>query len=115
MAAALNARNLPGGRFVAQPFVTVSGLYAGQRSGGVAVRITDRAAVRSMTVGLEIAAVLLRLYPEQFDVSKLLLLLGNEQTIAELQSGKAPEKIVAGWSGALADFNAKRQKYFLYK
>jgi len=115
VAAALNARNLPGVRFVAQPFVTVSGLYAGQRSGGVAVRITDRAAVRSMTVGLEIAAVLLRLYPEQFDVSKLLLLLGNEQAITELQNGTAPERIVAGWSAALADFNTKRQKYFLYK
>ncbi len=115
VAAALNARNLPGVRFVAQPFVTVSGLYAGQRSGGVAVRITDRAAVRSMTVGLEIAAALQRLYPEQFDVSKLLLLLGNEQTITELQSGTAPGKIVTGWSSSLADFNAKRQKYFLYK
>jgi uncharacterized protein YbbC (DUF1343 family) len=115
VAAALNARNLPGVRFVAQPFVTVSGLYAGQRSGGVAVRITDRAAVRAMTVGLEIAAVLRRFYPEQFDVSKLLLLLGNEQTITDLQNGTATEKIVAGWSSSLADFNARRQKYFLYK
>ncbi len=58
VAAALNARNLPGVKFVAQPFITVSGLYAGQRSGGVAVRITDRAAVRSMSVGIEIATAL---------------------------------------------------------
>ncbi len=115
VAAALNARNLPGVRFVAQPFVTVSGLYAGQRSGGVGVRIIDRAAVRSVLVGLEIALVLQRLYPEQFDVSKLLFLLGNAETIAELQSGMAAGQIVTGWSAALSAFDARRSKYFLYK
>jgi uncharacterized protein YbbC (DUF1343 family) len=115
VAAALNARNLPGVRFVAQPFVTVSGLYAGQRSGGVAVRIIDRAAVRSMLVGLEIAAVLQRFYPEQFDASKLLLLMGNAETITELQSGVAPGQIVAAWSTALSEFDRRRSKYFLYK
>jgi len=115
VAAELNARNLPGVRFVAQPFVTVSGLYAGRRSGGVAVRITDRAAVRSMTVGLEIATVLRRLYPEQFDASKLLLLLGNEETVTALEDGTAPERIVSGWSDALREFSARREKYFIYK
>jgi uncharacterized protein YbbC (DUF1343 family) len=115
VATALNARNLPGVRFVAQPFVTVSGLYAGQRSGGVAVRIIDRAAVRSMLVGLEIAAVLQRFYPEQFDASKLLLLMGNAETITELQSGVAPGQIVAAWSTALSEFDRRRSKYFLYK
>jgi uncharacterized protein YbbC (DUF1343 family) len=100
---------------VAQPFVTVSGLYAGQRSGGVAIRIIDRGAARSMTVGLEIATVLRRLYPEHFDVSKLLFLLGNTETITELQNGVAPEQIVANWSPRLAEFETRRRKYFLYK
>ena len=115
VAAALNARNLPGVRFVPQPFVTVSGLYAGQRCGGVAVRITDRAAVRAMLVGLEVAAVLKRLYPEQFDVSKLLLLLGSDQAVSALQNGTPPAEIIASWSAALADFDASRRKYFVYK
>jgi uncharacterized protein YbbC (DUF1343 family) len=115
VAAALNARNLPGVRFVAQPFVTVSGLYAGQRSGGVAIRIVDRGVVRSMTVGLEIAAVLQRLYPEHFDAGKLLFLLGNAETITELQNGATPAQIVANWSPTLAEFETRRRKYFLYK
>ena len=115
VAAALNARNLPGVRFVAQPFVTVSGLYAGQRSGGVAVRITDRAAVRSVSVGIEIAAVLKRLYPEQFDVSKMIFLLGSDETVAALQGDVPPQQIVAAWAASLAEFDAKRHKYFIYK
>lgn len=115
VAAELNARNLPGVRFVPQPFVTVSGLYAGQRSGGVALRILDRTAVRSMTMGLEIATVLRRLYPERFDAGKLLLLLGNAETVDALDNGTAPERIVSGWSDALREFSARREKYFIYK
>jgi uncharacterized protein YbbC (DUF1343 family) len=115
VAAALNARSLPGVRFVAQPFVTVSGLYAGQRSGGVAVRITDRAAVRSVSVGIEVAAVLKRLYPEQFDVSKMIFLVGNDETIAALQNDTPPQQIVANWPASLTEFDTKRRKYFIYK
>jgi len=115
VAAELNARSLPGVRFANQPYVPVTGLYAGHRCGGVGIRVTDRAAVRSMRVGLEIAAVLLKKYPEHFDASKMIVLLGNEKTVEELKGGAAPEKIIAGWSGELAAFDAVRRKYFLYK
>jgi uncharacterized protein YbbC (DUF1343 family) len=115
VAAALNARNLPGVRFLAQPFVTVSGLYAGQRSGGVAVRILDRAAVRAISMGIEIAAVLKSLYPEHFDVSKMIFLIGNDATIAALQSDTPPQEIISSWSASLSEFDAKRRKYLIYK
>src|SRR5216683_340358 len=115
VAAALNERHLPGLHFVAQPFIPVSGLYSGQRCGGVAIRITDRSGVRAMRMGLEIAAILQKLYPKQFDPAKLLPLVGNADTIQQLQAGVAPEKIVASWSGALVAFDQIRRKYFLYK
>ena len=115
VAAALNERHLPGLHFTAQPFIPIVGLYSGQRCGGVGVRITDRNKVRSMSMGLEIAVILQRLYPKQFDFQKLLELTGNADTIQQLQSGAAPEKIVASWSSALASFDQIRRKYFLYK
>jgi len=115
VAAAMNALNLPGVRFANEPFIPVSGLYAGQRCGGVGIRVTDRAAVRSMRVGLEIATLLQKKYPEHFDVTKTLLLIGNEKTVEELKAEVAPEKIIAGWSANLAAFDAVRRKYFLYK
>jgi len=115
VASALNDRHLPGLRFVAQPFVPVSGLYSGQRCGGVSVRVTDRAAVRSMRAGIEIAAVLQKLYPKDFDAGKLLLLTGNAETVRQLQGAAAPEQIVASWDTALAAFEQMRRKYFLYK
>lgn len=112
---ALNALHLPGLRFVDDPFIPVSGLYAGQRCGGVGVRITDRAAVRSMRMGLEIAVILRKLYPANFDPAKLITLVGNAETIQQLETGVSPDKIVAGWTDALATYDQVRRKYFLYK
>jgi uncharacterized protein YbbC (DUF1343 family) len=115
VATALNARHLPGLRFAAQPFVPVVGLYSGQRCGGVAVRITDRQAVRSMRTGIEIATVLKKLYPTNLDPEKLLLLTGNAGTIHLLQDNASPDQIVASWSTDLSTFDALRRKYLLYK
>jgi uncharacterized protein YbbC (DUF1343 family) len=115
VAAVLNDRHLPGVRFVAQPFIPVVGLYSGQRCGGVAIRVTDRTAVRAMRLGIEIATSLKRLYPANFDPAKLLLLTGNDETIRQLQDGASPEQIIASWSNDLTAFDAVRRKYFLYK
>ena len=114
VAAALNAKGLPGVHFANQPFIPVSGLYAGQRCGGVGVRVTDRAALRSMRVGLEIAATLQKKYPDHFDVTKLLFLVGNDSTIQQLQSGTPVGQIIATWAN-LAAYDTARRRYFLYK
>jgi uncharacterized protein YbbC (DUF1343 family) len=66
-------------------------------------------------VGIEIAAILYRLYPKDFDPGKLIELVGNEETIRELQKQVAPDQIVTNWSDQLEQFDAVRRKYFLYK
>jgi uncharacterized protein YbbC (DUF1343 family) len=115
VAAALNAEHLPGLHFTGQPFIPVVGLYGGQRCGGVAIRVGDKQAVRSMRVGIEIATILKRLYPDNFDPAKLTFLIGNAETIRQLQDAVPPEQIVASWSTDLSTFDALRRKYFLYK
>jgi uncharacterized protein YbbC (DUF1343 family) len=115
VATLLNAKSLPGVHFVNQPFIPVSGLYAGQHCGGVGVRVTDRVALRSMRVGLEIATALYKKYPDHFDVSKILLLLGNDSTIQQLQSGTPVGEIITSWTKDLATFDQARRRYFLYK
>lgn len=115
VASALNARNLPGLHFVAQPFIPVAELYSGKRCGGVGMRIIDRNAVRSLRLVIEIATILQRLYPQKFDAAKLITLMGNVETIRQLQAGESPEKIVASWSVDLNAFEQVRRKYFLYE
>jgi uncharacterized protein YbbC (DUF1343 family) len=68
-----------------------------------------------MRIGLEIASVLQKRYPDHFDVTKLVLLLGNDATIEQLKAGTPPEQIVASWEKSLAEFEQLREKYFLYK
>jgi uncharacterized protein YbbC (DUF1343 family) len=115
VAAALNERNLPGLRFTNQPYIPVSGLYAGKHCGGVSIRVTDREAVRSVRMGLEIAAVLQKNYSGHFEVSKTITLLGNEATVEALKAGTPVEQIIASWGPELAAFEQVRRKYFLYK
>ena len=114
VAAELNARNLAGLRFENHPFIPVSGLYAGQRCGGVGIKVTDRAAVRSMRMGLEIATILEKKYPTHVDLAKTVDLLGNDETVKQLQSGTTPEEIVASWGKDLAAFDVMRRKYYMY-
>ncbi len=115
VASRLNDRHIAGVKFTAAAFIPVAGLYAGQRCGGVAIRILGKDAVRSMSMGMEIARVLRALYPEQFDVPKMMFLVGNAETIKELQGGAPGEEIVVGWQAELTKFEATRRKYFLYK
>ncbi len=115
LAQLLNARNLPGVHFVNGPFIPVGGLYSAQHCGGVSVRVTDYGAARSMRIGLEIASVLHQKYPEHFDVTKILPLLGNDATIQQLQAGTPVEEIIASWAKDLAAYDAVRRRYFLYK
>jgi uncharacterized protein YbbC (DUF1343 family) len=115
ISSALNARHLPGLKFVTQPFIPVSGLYAGRRCGGVGIRVGDRAAVRAMSMGLEIADLLQKIYPQNFDASKTIVLLGNSDSVQKLKDGTSAADIVASWQSSLADYDKTRRHYLLYK
>jgi uncharacterized protein YbbC (DUF1343 family) len=115
VAADLNELHLPGLRFSDQPFIPVSGLYGGRRCGGVGVRVTDRAAVRSIRMGIEIATILKKRYSDNFDTAKMITLVGSQETIDMLVKGDSPDAIVNSWAASLAEFDATRHKYFIYK
>ena len=115
VAARLNERHIAGVRFIAANFIPVAGLYAAERCGGVAIRVLDKRAVRSMTMGMEIASVLRQLHPDKFDVQKMLFLVGNEQTIRQLQEGVPAAEIVKSWDADLKSIEVLRRKYLLYK
>ena len=115
VAAALNRAQLPGLKFVAKPFIPVSGLYMGRRCGGVSIRVGDRAAVRAMSLGIQIAVLLEKMYPQDFAVEKIITLAGNSETVEKLKDGASASEILASWQASLAEFDLTRRKYFLYK
>jgi uncharacterized protein YbbC (DUF1343 family) len=115
LAAYLNGRFVPGVRFVPTEFTPADGLHRGVRCEGIALVITDRASLHSMLMGLEIAAALERLYPAQFDLEKILTLLGSAATLERLKRGDAPTRIVDEMADDLIAFRQQRSKYLLYR
>jgi uncharacterized protein YbbC (DUF1343 family)/CubicO group peptidase (beta-lactamase class C family) len=114
LAAELNGRFVPGVRFVPTNFTPVSDLYDGELCHGISIVISDRASVNSMLMGIEIAAALHKLYPNQFSLDKMIELVGNAETIAKLKSGEAPMRIVWDWENNLETFRKMRAKYLIY-
>jgi uncharacterized protein YbbC (DUF1343 family) len=114
LAAELNRRFVPGVRFVPTRFTPRDGLYKDQACEGIALVITDRASLDSMLMGLEIAALLRKLYPDHFQLEKMIELVGSKETIDRMGKGEAPARIVMSWSDALDAFRKLRAKYLLY-
>ena len=110
----LNRLPIPGVRFDPEDFTPDSGIYKGEQCAGVRVVLTNRNSLEPMRMGVEIASVLKNLYPDKFDPSKMIELVGNTETIRQLQEGKAPEAIVASWDKNLGEFRKIRAKYLLY-
>jgi uncharacterized protein YbbC (DUF1343 family) len=111
----LNRRQIPGVLFSPAQFTPRDGPFVGEVCQGVRIAITDRTALSSMRMGLEIAGALHRMYPDSFALDKIVTLLGSQSTVDRLKRGDAPEDIVAGWSEGLAKFRVMREKYLLYK
>jgi uncharacterized protein YbbC (DUF1343 family) len=67
--------HVPGVQLTPVRFTPTASIHKGEECGGVRIRITDRRALRSVTLGLEIARALVRLYGDQFPVHELQPLL----------------------------------------
>jgi uncharacterized protein YbbC (DUF1343 family)/CubicO group peptidase (beta-lactamase class C family) len=111
----MNRRYVPGVRFVATHFTPTSGLHKDQLCGGAELVITDRASLDSMLMGFEIAAALQKLYPRNFQMDKMITLVGNSAAMARLKNGDAPTRILGDEDPTLEAFLAIRAKYLLYR
>ena len=114
LAAALNARALPGVRFYPVRFTPASSRYANTECQGVFIIVTDRASLRPVRVGLEIAAAVYKLYGSQYDLDATARLVGSRDTLTRIKNGEDPASIAASWSAAEARFRSLRAKYLIY-
>jgi uncharacterized protein YbbC (DUF1343 family) len=114
LAQVLNRRFVPGVRFVPTRFTPRDAMYKGEACEGISLIIIDRASLHSMLMGLEIASVLWKMYPDHFATDKLIELVGNANTIERLKKGDAPTRIVEDWEPEIEAFRKIRAKYLLY-
>ena len=111
----LNNRHISGVRFVPTSFTPQSAVYANQQCGGVNLFVTNRLALDSTELGLEIATALHKLYPNDFKLDRIARLIANQQTMDDLNAGVDPRFISSKWNEALETFLPIRDKYLLYK
>lgn len=110
----LNARGVPGVRFVPVRFLPTASVFKGQWCGGVNIIITDRSQFRSVRVGLELAAALRHLYPQDWKPDRLLALLVHAQTFDALGRGQDPRALALGLEPGVEAFVRRRQPFLLY-
>jgi uncharacterized protein YbbC (DUF1343 family)/CubicO group peptidase (beta-lactamase class C family) len=111
----LNARQIPGVRFVAVEFTPSSSNFAGQLCRGVNMILTDRDLLDGPEMGIELASALLKLYPEQFHAEKMMDILANQTVYEAIAKSEDPRRIALDWQDDLLTFQQLRQKYLLYK
>jgi uncharacterized protein YbbC (DUF1343 family)/CubicO group peptidase (beta-lactamase class C family) len=111
----LNARQIPGVRFVPVTFTPTSSNYSGQACHGVSIFVTAREFLDSPQMGLELAAALHTLYPEQFHMEKMGEIVANEAVMNSLVHGEDPRRIALDWQDGLQKFQQARERYLIYK
>jgi len=114
LAAYLNARNIDGVRFVPVNFTPSAATYANQGCGGVNILVINREALDAPELGLEIAAALEHLYPNDFKIAGIDGLMRNKATLDGLTAGDDPRRIAEDWRDALKSFETTREKYLIY-
>src|SRR5262249_46597383 len=89
----LNARQIPGVRFVPVTFTPSSSNYSGQACRGVNIVLTGREFLDGPELGIELASALEQLYPQQFHLEKVMDILASERVYKQLSDGEDPRRI----------------------
>jgi uncharacterized protein YbbC (DUF1343 family) len=118
LAAYLTARHIPGVAFAPTSFAVAEDANHypghGQTLNGISITTTDRKALDSPEMGIELLSALAHLYPGRFNLAKAATLVANVNTMRSLANGDDPRTIAAGWSAELNDFKRRRNAYLLY-
>jgi uncharacterized protein YbbC (DUF1343 family)/CubicO group peptidase (beta-lactamase class C family) len=115
LADALNALDMAGITFQPINFQPVSSVYSGQKVGGVRLVVTDRDALRPVTVGLTIGRTLIDRYPAQFRAAAIQNLLVNRSTMWALLRGDSLARLRQWAEADRASFLQRRASYLIYK
>jgi len=96
------------------------GRFKGQVCGGVQLYVSDPEQYKPYLVGLQILAVHQELYPDvdlfanEGRWGMFNKVMGDDQIMKDIQAGKDPLEMEAGWLKDLNDFAEMRKAYLLY-
>jgi uncharacterized protein YbbC (DUF1343 family)/CubicO group peptidase (beta-lactamase class C family) len=115
LAEALDRQNLPGVRFEPVWFTPVADQYARLACGGVRLSVTDRNAIRPVTVALALALALRERHRDQWRAESVQNLLVNRATTWAFLRSEPLERLVAWAEMDRASFLNRRASYLMYR
>jgi hypothetical protein len=65
-------------------------------------------------IGIELAVVLRRMYPDKFEIDKMSRLLGDDETLDAIRAGESLPQIKQRWKKGLSGYEERRQAALLY-
>jgi uncharacterized protein YbbC (DUF1343 family)/CubicO group peptidase (beta-lactamase class C family) len=110
----LNARRIPGVRFVPVSFTPTASKYAHQLCHGVYIELTNRRELNAPEMGVELASALAHLYPRQWDSAPIHSEIGSQSIVNQIEAGVDPRILCARWQHSLRAFQRIRRRFLLY-
>jgi uncharacterized protein YbbC (DUF1343 family) len=114
LVATLNDQQLAGVRFEPVVFTPTGDRYANTQCFGVRLIVTDREAIRPVTVGLALGRALRERHREPFRAEGIQHLLVNRSTIWAFLRGESLPRVMAWAEMARANFLNRRASYLIY-
>ncbi len=115
LAAYLNARRVPGVRFVPVRFKPTTSVFKNEDCSGINIVIIDRSRFQAVFTGLEVAVALHSLFPADWKADSYLRLLVNADALERLKRGESAEELTRSWKPALENFQKQRARALLYQ
>jgi len=115
LAEGLNRLRLPGVRFEPVWFTPTADRHARVQSGGVRLSVTDREAIRPVTVTLALARELRARHRDQFRPESVQNLLVNRSTMWAFLRGEILARLVMWADTDRSSFLNRRASYLIYR
>ena len=115
LAALLNKREIKGVRFIPLRFTPNTSVFKGENLGGINIIVTDRENFEPVKTGIEIAAALRKLYPNDWKIENYNRLLANSEIYEKIKNADSPENIDKLQQKGLDNFKSRRAEFLLYK
>ena len=115
LAALLREEAIPGIRIYSRKQRPDASAFQGSEIDGIQFSIVDRNSLRSVQLGLAIAAGLKRLYPAQLNLEQTAKLIGNRRVISDINQGLDARTIAENYSDDIEAFLARRRPFLTYK
>lgn len=111
----LNARRLPGVRFIPRRFRPSVSVYKDQECDGLEIQLLNRDRFEPVRMGLELLHATLKFHPGKFDLSSVMRLLGSDHAAALLKRGQSGSAVARALRSQLRSFRRVRARYLLYR